>query len=195
MCSGEPSRRRPSGTWSLYRTYDAGDMNCPYVAPALWAVLASEAAYLAMARFLTLASPCDVIIFSASDRLSPSCIASPATRLRQHLCPLTWSCIHLAGPSVYGLSFRAREQAMHKTVGKTDRTLRAVLAIGAVLGSGAVGFSSASGIVLLAVAAIMVVTGATRYCPVYGLIGINTRGTDTLECGDSGLGHLHHRAA
>jgi len=84
---------------------------------------------------------------------------------------------------------------MHKTVGKTDRILRGALAIGAVAGSGVVGFSSAWGIVLLAVAAIMVVTGASGYCPVYSLIGISTCGTDKPEGGHRGVLHLHHRAA
>ena len=84
---------------------------------------------------------------------------------------------------------------MRKTVGKTDRALRGVLAIGAVVGSGVVGFSSAWGIVLLVVAAIMVVSGASGYCPAYSLTGISTCGTDKPESGHSGVPHLHRRAA
>lgn len=84
---------------------------------------------------------------------------------------------------------------MQKTVGKTDRALRGVLAIGAVVGSGVVGFSSGWGIVLLVVAAIMVVTGASGYCPVYSLTGISTCGKDGCEAGHGGVLHLHRRAA
>jgi hypothetical protein len=84
---------------------------------------------------------------------------------------------------------------MRKTVGNTDRALRGLLAIGAVAASGVVGFSSGLGIVLLAVAAILAVTGASGYCPVYSLTGINTCGTDKPEGGHSGVLHLHHRAA
>jgi hypothetical protein len=84
---------------------------------------------------------------------------------------------------------------MHKTVGKTDRALRGVLAIGAVAGSGVVGFSSGWGIVLLAVAAVMAATAVSGYCPVYSLIGISTCGTDKPEGGHRGVLHPHHRAA
>jgi len=84
---------------------------------------------------------------------------------------------------------------MRKTVGNTDRVLRGVLAIAAVAGSGVIGFSSAWGIVLLAVAAIMAVTGASGYCPAYSLTGISTCGSDKPEGGHSGVLNLHHRAA
>jgi len=63
---------------------------------------------------------------------------------------------------------------MKKTVGTTDRVLRVVVAAGAVAGSGVLGFSTAWGIVLLAVAAIMVVTAASGYCPIYSILGIHT---------------------
>ena len=84
---------------------------------------------------------------------------------------------------------------MRKTVGKTDRVLRGVLAIGAVVGSGIVGFSSGWGIVLLVVAAIMVVTGASGYCPAYSLTGVNTCGKDDCAADHSKAPHLHRRAA
>jgi hypothetical protein len=84
---------------------------------------------------------------------------------------------------------------MRKTVGKTDRALRGVLAIAAVAGSGVVGFSSTWGIVLLAVAAILAVTGASGYCPAYSLTGINTCGTDKPNGRHRDGLHLHHRAA
>lgn len=84
---------------------------------------------------------------------------------------------------------------MRKTVGKTDRVLRGVLAIGAAVGSGVVGFSSGWGIVLLVVAAIMVVTGVSGYCPAYSLTGISTCGKDNCAADDSGDLHLRQRAA
>ena len=84
---------------------------------------------------------------------------------------------------------------MHKTVGKTDRALRGVVAIGAVVGSAVLGFSSGWGIVLLVVAAIMVVTGASGYCPAYSLTGVNTCGGDKPQLGHKGGSAPLHRAA
>lgn len=83
---------------------------------------------------------------------------------------------------------------MHKTVGKTDRALRGLLAIGAVVGSAVVGFSSGWGIVLLVVAAIMALTGASGYCPAYSLTGVNTCPADKPQVGDEGKSHLHQAA-
>ncbi len=83
---------------------------------------------------------------------------------------------------------------MHKTVGKTDRVLRGVLAIGAVAGSAVVGFSSGWGIVLLVVAAIAALTGASGYCPAYSLTGVNTCGDNKPQVGHEGRSHLHQAA-
>jgi hypothetical protein len=69
-----------------------------------------------------------------------------------------------------------------------------VLAIGAVVGSAVVGLSSGWGVVLLVVAAIMVATGASGYCPIYTLTGIDTCGADKTGAGDRGA-RLHRRAA
>lgn len=78
-----------------------------------------------------------------------------------------------------------------KTVGTPDRMLRGVLAAGAVAGAGVLGFASGWGIVLLAVAAVMAVTGASGYCPLYSLLG-----TGTLPRGSAGARQdLSHRAA
>ncbi len=63
---------------------------------------------------------------------------------------------------------------MKKTVGATDRMLRVVVAIGALIVAVAVGFSSGWGIVLTIVAAVLVVTGASGYCPLYSATGIDT---------------------
>lgn len=83
---------------------------------------------------------------------------------------------------------------MNKTVGNTDRALRGVLAVGAVIGSGVVGFASGWGIVLLAVAAIMAVTGASGYCPLYSLLGLSTREEDKTGAEHGGVFHLHRAA-
>lgn len=81
---------------------------------------------------------------------------------------------------------------MNKTVGSPDRMVRVVLAIGAVTGAGIVGFTTIGGIVLLAVAAIMLVTAMTSVCPLYSMLRINTRrrGADTV----TRPGPVHHRA-
>ena len=72
---------------------------------------------------------------------------------------------------------------MKKTVGTADRIVRGVLAIVALIFAGVVGFSSGWGIVLTIVAAILIVTGATAYCPLYSATGISTVGE----------GERHHR--
>lgn len=67
---------------------------------------------------------------------------------------------------------------MQKTVGSADRVLRMVVSGGAVIGSGVLGFSSGWGVALLAVAAVMGVTAATGYCPLYSVLGVRTAGAD-----------------
>ena len=63
---------------------------------------------------------------------------------------------------------------MKKNVGTADRTLRVVVAIGALIVAGVAGFSSGWGIVLTIVAAVLVVTGASGVCPLYSATGIDT---------------------
>lgn len=64
---------------------------------------------------------------------------------------------------------------MRKNMGKTDRLLRAfVVASLAVLGAFLVGPGSVLGIVLFAVAAIMLGTSAVGSCPIYAVLGIKT---------------------
>ena len=65
---------------------------------------------------------------------------------------------------------------MKKTVGSSDKVVRGVLAIVALVIAGFAGFSSAWGIVLVIVAAVLVVTAATGYCPIYSATGLNTLG-------------------
>jgi hypothetical protein len=82
---------------------------------------------------------------------------------------------------------------MRKTVGKTDRALRVLLAAGAVAASAVVGFSNGWGIVLLVVAAVMAGTAASGYCPLYSLLGVNTRG-EKAATGQRSRLHLHRAA-
>ena len=62
-------------------------------------------------------------------------------------------------------------------MGTLDRGLRAfVVAPAALIAAFALGVSSLGAIVLFAVAAIALVTGASGRCPSYVLFGIDTRG-------------------
>ncbi len=63
---------------------------------------------------------------------------------------------------------------MKKSVGSIDRVLRLVVAIAAIIGASTLGFTSAWGIVLLVIGAVMAVTSATQYCPLYSILNINT---------------------
>ena len=55
-----------------------------------------------------------------------------------------------------------------------DRVVRVIIAIAAVLGAWAVGFGSVFGIILLVVAAIMLLTAVTGFCPLYRIFGMST---------------------
>jgi len=63
---------------------------------------------------------------------------------------------------------------MTRNVGPTDRIIRFVVAAAALVVALVVGAGSVGGIVLLAVAAIMGLTGAVGTCPLYRLVGVNT---------------------
>lgn len=66
---------------------------------------------------------------------------------------------------------------MRKNMGTIDRAARAFLiAPAATITALALGATSIAGVVLLVVAAIMVATAAVGYCPLYALLGIDTRG-------------------
>jgi hypothetical protein len=64
---------------------------------------------------------------------------------------------------------------MPQNMGTTDRLARLVIAAAAVGGSLGVGDASAAGIVLLVVAAIMALTSAAGFCPLYVPIRLSTR--------------------
>ncbi len=70
---------------------------------------------------------------------------------------------------------------LRKNMGAADRGFRAfVVAPAAIVAAIALGASSIGGIVLLVVAGVMLVTGATGRCPNYVLLGIDTRSRKLL---------------
>jgi hypothetical protein len=66
---------------------------------------------------------------------------------------------------------------MGKNEGVLDRGVRLTIAMVALVAGLAVGVGSVTGIVLLAVAAIMFLTGVVGFCPLYMIFRINTAGT------------------
>ena len=66
---------------------------------------------------------------------------------------------------------------MSRNMNNTDRALRTFLvAPTAIIVAFVVGAGSIAGILLLALAAIMLATSAIGFCPLYKLLHINTRG-------------------
>lgn len=63
---------------------------------------------------------------------------------------------------------------MTTNTGTADRAIRVAIALVAVIASWLIGFGTVAGIVLLVVAAIMLVTAAVGFCPLYRVFGINT---------------------
>ena len=55
-----------------------------------------------------------------------------------------------------------------------DRVIRVLIAVAAVVVAFVVGASSVLGIILFVVAAIMLVTAATGFCPLYRVFGMST---------------------
>ncbi len=55
-----------------------------------------------------------------------------------------------------------------------DRAIRVVIAVVAVIGAVLAGAGSVLGIVLFAVAAIMLVTAMVGFCPLYRIFGLST---------------------
>lgn len=71
---------------------------------------------------------------------------------------------------------------MKRNMGKIDRAIRAFLiAPAAVIAAFAIGAGSVSGIVLLAVAAIMLATSAVGFCPLYALLRLKSCSPRTLS--------------
>ncbi len=64
---------------------------------------------------------------------------------------------------------------MIRNEGNADRIIRGlVIAPLAIIGGVAAGSTSVLGIVLFVVAAVMAVTAAVGFCPLYRLVGMNT---------------------
>ncbi len=63
---------------------------------------------------------------------------------------------------------------MVKNVGSPDKIARYLIAVVAVVVGVLVGATSVLGILLFLVAAIMVLTAALGFCPIWRVIGVNT---------------------
>jgi len=63
---------------------------------------------------------------------------------------------------------------MGKNEGPIDRLVRVVAGVAAVVVAFVVGPASVLGIVLFVVAAVLIVTAAVGFCPLYRLFGIST---------------------
>jgi hypothetical protein len=55
-----------------------------------------------------------------------------------------------------------------------DRIIRLVIGVAALVGAFAVGLGSVGGIILAVVGAVMLVTAAVGFCPLYRVFGIST---------------------
>ena len=69
---------------------------------------------------------------------------------------------------------------MQKNMGRTDRSLRALVAVGAVVASGLLGSPTAWGIVLLVVANALPQARAPASCAAAALVGLLVAGLDSL---------------
>ena len=63
---------------------------------------------------------------------------------------------------------------MTANVGSTDKIVRLVLALAAVVFAFLTGIGTALGIVLLVVGVVLAVTAFTGFCPLYRVFGIST---------------------
>ncbi|HQR27032.1 MAG TPA: DUF2892 domain-containing protein [Nocardioides sp.] len=63
---------------------------------------------------------------------------------------------------------------MNTNVGSSDRIIRLVVAVVAAVVAFMVGAGSVLGILLLVVAAVMLVTAAVGFCPLYRVFGVST---------------------
>jgi hypothetical protein len=63
---------------------------------------------------------------------------------------------------------------MKTNEGTVDRIIRAVVGVAALLGAFAIGSGSIAFVLLLVVGAILLVTAAVGFCPLYRVFGINT---------------------
>ena len=63
---------------------------------------------------------------------------------------------------------------MKANVGSTDKIIRLVLALVAVVFAFVTGITSGLGIVLVLVAVVLAATAFTGFCPIYRVFGMNT---------------------
>ena len=63
---------------------------------------------------------------------------------------------------------------MKANVGNVDRIIRAVVGLAALLGAVAIGSGSVAFVLLMVVGAILLVTAAVGFCPLYRVLGLNT---------------------
>jgi hypothetical protein len=64
---------------------------------------------------------------------------------------------------------------MKLNMGNTDRIIRLVVAALLAIGAWMVGFGSIGGIILLVLAAVMLVTSAVGFCPLYAPFKFSTK--------------------
>ena len=63
---------------------------------------------------------------------------------------------------------------MQTNAGTADRIIRTIAGIAALIGAVLLGIGTGGGIALLVVGAILLVTTAVGFCPLYRLLGMNT---------------------
>jgi hypothetical protein len=64
---------------------------------------------------------------------------------------------------------------MKQNIGGTDRIVRIVLGVLLTVGAWMAGFGTVGGIILLVLAAVMLVTSAVGFCPLYAPFGFSTK--------------------
>ena len=69
---------------------------------------------------------------------------------------------------------------MHNNMSNVDRAFRAVIAAAALVVAIVVGAGSVAGLVLLVVGALMGVTAAVGFCPLYALFHVDSHGRRPL---------------
>lgn len=69
---------------------------------------------------------------------------------------------------------------MNKNMGSLDRVLRTIVAAVAVIVALLVGAGSVAGIVLLALAVVLLATSAVGLCPLYAVLRLDSRGRRAL---------------
>jgi len=67
---------------------------------------------------------------------------------------------------------------MQRNEGTVDRVVRALAGVVALIIAGLVGIGSIGGVLLAVVGAVLVVTGAVGFCPLYRVLGVSTRPVD-----------------